>query len=220
MKTKLDWPNHIIAFFSALLGILIAFQLEGYRDTRKDNEELKSALISIKSEIDNNFNIYETNVEQLGIWLEYWEIIKDIEESGLITIEKDKYEKLNVKTPNRFRGWNIIEELNDSMIIIQTNLDIVVDVLPETGISVSSWNASLYSGVINKLDNDILVKLTHIYEWIEKDLGVSDRELLEDTMNEGFDNINVVVAYITKVKKVHKLKLENAQKIYAEIEWK
>ena len=72
MKTKLDWPNHIIAFFSALLGILIAFQLEGYRDTRKDNEELKSALISIKSEIDNNFNIYETNVEQLGIWLEYW----------------------------------------------------------------------------------------------------------------------------------------------------
>ena len=60
MKNKLsniDWSNHIVAFFSALLGILIAFQLQDYQDDQKEEEELQITLEAIKKEIENNQNI-------------------------------------------------------------------------------------------------------------------------------------------------------------------
>ena len=35
---KIDWANHIIGFFSALFGILIAFELEEWRDEKNQIE--------------------------------------------------------------------------------------------------------------------------------------------------------------------------------------
>jgi len=111
MSSKIDWLNHTVAFFSALLGILIAFQLEDYADNRKDNEELKSALNAIKNEINNNLNIYQTNVDQLGDWLEYWEVIKGIDENGVFAVAKNKYQKLNAKAPQRYEESFVCYEM-------------------------------------------------------------------------------------------------------------
>lgn len=46
MKSKIDWVNHLIAFLSALLGILIAFQLEDYQEKQQEKEKLQIALTS------------------------------------------------------------------------------------------------------------------------------------------------------------------------------
>jgi len=35
---KIDWLNHMIAFLSALLGIVIAFQLEDFQEDQKAQE--------------------------------------------------------------------------------------------------------------------------------------------------------------------------------------
>src|SRR6478609_8636135 len=56
---KIDWPNHIVGFFSALFGILIAFQLEEWRDQREREQLVQLALQNLKSEIDINKNYYE-----------------------------------------------------------------------------------------------------------------------------------------------------------------
>ena len=67
---KIDWLNHFIAFLSALFGILIAFQLEDYRDDQKEKEELQITLNAIKKEIENNQKIYRTNVKTLSDFLD------------------------------------------------------------------------------------------------------------------------------------------------------
>lgn len=59
---KIDWPNHIIAFFSALFGILIAFELEEWRDQRKEQQLAASAFTNLKNEVDLNRNILHENV--------------------------------------------------------------------------------------------------------------------------------------------------------------
>ena len=51
---KIDWLNHFVAFASSLLGILIAFQLDNWRESRGENEKMQIALQGIKKEIENN----------------------------------------------------------------------------------------------------------------------------------------------------------------------
>ncbi len=51
-----DWPNHIIGFFSALFGILIAFELDQWRESRKEAEIAANAFDKLKQEIQINKN--------------------------------------------------------------------------------------------------------------------------------------------------------------------
>lgn len=59
---KIDWPNHIIGFFSALFGILIAFELEEWRDQRNQVEIARIAFENLKKEIENNRTTLHENV--------------------------------------------------------------------------------------------------------------------------------------------------------------
>ncbi len=51
-----DWPNHIIGFFSALFGILIAFELDQWRESKKEEEIAANAFDKLKQEIQINKN--------------------------------------------------------------------------------------------------------------------------------------------------------------------
>lgn len=58
---KIDWPNHAIGFFSALFGILIAFELDQWRETRNHQEEARNAFDKLKQEIQINKNSLRTS---------------------------------------------------------------------------------------------------------------------------------------------------------------
>jgi len=51
---RVDWPNHLIGFFSALFGILIAFELDEWREAKNNREEAHNAFDKIKQEIQIN----------------------------------------------------------------------------------------------------------------------------------------------------------------------
>jgi hypothetical protein len=53
---KVDWPNHTIGFFSALFGILIAFELDEWRERKKEAELAFNAWQKMKQEIEINQN--------------------------------------------------------------------------------------------------------------------------------------------------------------------
>lgn len=110
---KIDWLNHLIAFFSALLGILIAFQLENYREDLQEKREVKQVISIFKSEIENNLEIYRKNVNQIGGWLEYWKLVKKGINEGIITIEKGYFDQLKKIQPERYTGWEILEDKDE-----------------------------------------------------------------------------------------------------------
>src|SRR5688572_17342624 len=55
-KLSIDWPNHIIGFFSALFGILIAFELDQWRERQQEQEIAQNAFAKLKQEIQINKN--------------------------------------------------------------------------------------------------------------------------------------------------------------------
>ena len=177
---KIDWPNHIIAFSSALLGILIAFRLEFFREEHQEQEQLDKALLVIKEEIVNNLKIYKTNSDTICAWIDYYNSAVDTLTSG-------------------------------------DNLEI--SVIPVQGISTSGWQSTINSGLVAKMDHSDVFILTTIYDWTERDLGVSDAKTIEDQLDGGYDNIDVIVEYFDRVCKVHGLKYERINPLFEQIEW-
>ncbi|MBK7651827.1 MAG: hypothetical protein IPJ20_15385 [Flammeovirgaceae bacterium] len=68
---RLDWANHLMGFFSAILGIYIAFGLENYREKNNEKEKVEIAKQAIKKEIEDNLSIYKDNIDKISSWLEY-----------------------------------------------------------------------------------------------------------------------------------------------------
>lgn len=54
---KIDWPNHLVGFFSALFGILIAFELDEWKESRKEEKIAANAFIRLQQEIVINRNM-------------------------------------------------------------------------------------------------------------------------------------------------------------------
>ena len=177
---KIDWPNHIIAFLSALLGILIAFRLEFLREEHQEQEQLEKALIVIKEEIENNLKIYKTNSDNICAWIDYYNSTVDTLTSG-------------------------------------DNLEI--SFIPVQGISTSGWQSAINSGLVAKMEHSDVFILTTIYDWTERNLGVSDSKMIEDQLDGGYDNIDVLVEYFDRVCKVHRLKHDRINPLFEQIEW-
>jgi len=221
MRNKIDWLNHGIAFLAALLGILVAFQLEDYQENRQGKEELKITLNAIKAELDNNRLIYKSNVDRLSEFLTYMNLIGQNLENGEIRIRKEVYEKMKPKFPARFAEWELVKEVNDSLLIF-TKTVFLIDVVPETGISTSSWQAGIYSGVLNRLNHDKLAKLTNIYEWIQKDMGIDEASFYDNVLvatSEYMDHDQMIQDY-GQIVKIQKFKLAMVNMNYDKIEWK
>ena len=89
----------------------------------------------------------------------------------------------------------------------------------ETGISTSSWQAGIYSGILIRLDHGRLSKLTHIYEWIEKDIGLNELEFLKGNVLSEFGDLDLIVNYFTKLTKIQQMKLGIVSDYYDQIEW-
>lgn len=217
MTNGIDWKNHSISFLSALLGIFIAFQLEDCQDDRQEQARLKITLGAIKDEIETNREIYRKNVTQLTAWLEYFKLQDQVNQKGELSLPTARFEQMRNEHPSRVEGWKVISRSNDS-VSLETNGHFLIDVIPETGISTSSWQAGLYEGILNRVDNSTLSKLTRIYEWTEKDIGLSDREFYEDAIAE-ISNTTVIVNHYGKVAKVQQFKLDMIDRVYREIDW-
>lgn len=64
LKRKIDWPNHIIAFFSALFGILIAFQLDEWRESSGERRLAEEAFRLVRNETSLNNSILTENINR------------------------------------------------------------------------------------------------------------------------------------------------------------
>lgn len=63
-KIKIDWPNHIIAFFSALFGILIAFQLDEWKENSDKQMLANEAFRLVQNETRLNKTILRENINR------------------------------------------------------------------------------------------------------------------------------------------------------------
>ena len=218
---KIDWINHFVAFLSALLGIFIAFQLQDYQEHRQEKEKLQITINAIRKEIKNNMEIYSANIDDLSDWLDYYHLGKLVRENGEVGIPRSEFEKMKSKAPKRVDSWLTLDLGKDSILIHNDESMVIrLDVAPQNGISTSSWQAGLYSGILTRLDSKKLTLLTNIYEWINKDIGLNEREFYESLIIKSkFDDLKKIEDYYTRIVKIQQMKYNTVKRYLDEIEW-
>lgn len=156
---KIDWPNHLIGFFSALFGILIAFELDDWRERQNQAELASNAFERMKVEIDFNQNILHANVKQS---LEFVDLLNRFSE------------KLN--TDLLFSGnYQEADSVNthfSNYIFISTEgserkagypAHIAVGTLPMITQHSSAWESAKATGVLNFMGYEKVLVLSTIY---------------------------------------------------------
>ncbi|HEY0653924.1 MAG TPA: hypothetical protein VGD65_12385 [Chryseosolibacter sp.] len=220
MNKKIDWYNHLVAFVSTLLGIFIAFQLEDWKDNRKQEQALAVALDAIKKEVQANVKIYQTNVAALSEFLEYRKFYEEHSDAkgNLITSEKT-LNRIRGNHPNRTRDLRVLRKLNDS-INVYTGGRLIYDVLPVTGISAVNWKAASSSGLLTSLDHEKLSQLTDIYGWIERDMGMDESEYFFNAIGVSeFDDLNRIVENYERIMRNTSFKLARIEKPMETLGW-
>jgi len=216
----IDWLNHVISFLSALIGIIIAFQLEDYKDNREETKDINNTLAAVKTEIENNMAIYSANVEQLSAWLNYYNLLDDSGDNNEVQIGKKDFEKMKTEHPERLKKWILKSTVNDTTLVFNVGSALLlIDIAPQTGISTSSWQAGLYSGTLNKIDHKKLARLNQIYEWTTKDIGLNEREFYGNLTNDGIDDFDAVVSFYSKIVNVDRMRLTRIKSYYDDIDW-
>ncbi len=59
MSKKIDWTNHIIEFVTVVIGILLAFGLNNYNESRQEKARAKEYMLGIKKELEHNLDHLE-----------------------------------------------------------------------------------------------------------------------------------------------------------------
>jgi hypothetical protein len=158
---RIDWPNHLIGFFSALFGILIAFELDQWREANNHREDGRNAFEKTKQEIHINKNaLHETvntNLELLDVLeLEVIPFLNDrLEYHGTLAEARQINSKSGVVA-------RII--INDT-----TSLSVKAPILINMGSLLhptllnSAWESAKATGVINYIEYEKVLAISLLY---------------------------------------------------------
>ncbi len=159
-KTSIDWPNHLIGFFSALFGILIAFELDSWRERRNQEEVVAQAFDRLKTEISINQNSLHSNV---AINLRKIAVLKrladKLSDNLLFMGSKPEADSIN----QFFHGLILIEE--DERKEGKRPVHITTSTLVMGPNHTSAWESAKATGVLNFMGYERVLTLSSIYNF-------------------------------------------------------
>ena len=158
---RIDWPNHIIAFFSALFGILIAFQLDEWRESSSQRHLAEEAFRLVRNETSLNKNILLENIHRNDTSLSSLR-------SVLIYVNSD------LKFQSSYEKADSINKINPFVKILtrrdrkQKNpglldLHITMDRIEAPEIHSSAWESAKATGALNYMSLEKVDLLSLIY---------------------------------------------------------
>lgn len=158
---RVDWPNHLIGFFSALFGILIAFELEEWREAKNHQEDARNAFEKTKKEIQDNKNALHvtvnTNLHLLDL-LEV-ELLPFINER----LEYSGSAKAGITINAKVKSVAKII-LNDTLSAsVKGPVLINMGSLLHPTLLYSAWESARESGVVNYIEYEKVLAISYLY---------------------------------------------------------
>jgi hypothetical protein len=161
---KIDWPNHLIGFFSALFGILIAFELDEWKESRKDSKIADNAYTRMLQEIDINRNMLREMVNTNLLMIEgLQEQVLDKVDNRLIFIgSKDQALEVNNTQPLSRIAFVHMPE-GERRPHDQAVLHVIFSGLVHPVIHSSAWESAKTIGALNSMSYEKVLSLSSIY---------------------------------------------------------
>lgn len=158
---RVDWPNHLIGFFSALFGILIAFELDEWREAKNNQEEAHNAFDKIKQEIQINkgalHEAVKTNLQFLEL-LER-ELVPHIDDKLEYKGSSKEAIEINAKVQAIAR-INLTDTLSSS---VKSPITINMGSLLHPTLHYSAWESAKATGVINYIEYEKVLTISYLY---------------------------------------------------------
>ena len=162
-KVSIDWPNHIVGFFSALFGILVAFELDQWRESVQEGEVAANAFEKIKDEIQvNKTTLHETVNTNLTL-------ISGLEDIVLPSLnEKLQFQASRVKADS-------INTNKDLMVVAYVDTiewkksggnpptHIVIGNLIQPVLHYSAWESAKSTGALNFMEYERVLSISSLY---------------------------------------------------------
>lgn len=159
---KIDWPNHLIGFFSALFGILIAFELEEWRDQKNQVEVARVAFENLKKEVQINQNSLHENVANN---------IKHINTLQALFSKIDTQlrftgSKAEADSINQNFGQVVFIEWSDSVKksnMIKPVVNIGMHNITIPALQSSAWESAKATGALNLMEYEKVQSMSYLY---------------------------------------------------------
>ena len=157
---RIDWPNHIIGFFSALFGIMIAFQLENWRQDSHDQALATSAFGNLKREVEINKNsLHETVRLNLETIRTVKEILALVDRELILEGTKAKADSLNRKFSNVISIDVSNSSINNRRWPVLFNMQNIT--IPS--LQTSAWESAKATGSLSVMSYERVASLTFVY---------------------------------------------------------
>lgn len=160
-RLKIDWPNHIIGFFSALFGILIAFELDEWRERNNALELAKSAFENLMKEVDINQNILHENVTlNLKSIDKIQEVLVKVDKSLIFIGTRKEADSIN-KTFGKLLFIDIADSLTRIRPVWPVHIGMSNIAVPS--LQTSAWESAKATGALNSMPYEKVVSLSFVY---------------------------------------------------------
>jgi hypothetical protein len=163
---RIDWSNHVVGFFSALFGILIAFELDEWKENRKEETVAANAFVRLQQEIDINRNMLHEMVNT------NLSLINDLETKVLDKVDNDlifvgtREDWNEINTNEKLSNFAFVLPIRDKQNNIASEvsvLHVVFGGLVHPTIHNSAWESAKTIGALNSMSYEKVLSLSSLY---------------------------------------------------------
>lgn len=183
-KQFIDWHNHTITFISTIIGILIAFQLEDWRENREEQTKINKAETSLVNELERNKIGLETSIKENKDWLLYADFILSHTYDDHLACTQQALDSAIKMHPTRFSNSNFIRKFDQTTNLYGMSFEVDIPFIFQ--IETATWEAVKSSGTLNFIEQSHVFWYVKTYKELERRLSTLDeRELMEKLGNYG-----------------------------------
>lgn len=161
---NIDWPNHLVGFFSALFGILIAFELDEWKENRKDAKIAENAFIRLQQEIDINRNMLHemVNANLFMIQSLQKEVLQNVDNRLLFKGTSEQALAINSSPPLSNIAFIHMPE-GDHKPHEGAELHVIFSGLIHPVLHSSAWESAKTIGALNNMSYEKVLSLSSLY---------------------------------------------------------
>jgi hypothetical protein len=165
---RIDWPNHLVAFLSALVGILVAFQLQAWQADRSNREKLSVALRSLQLEAQANDQTFDYDIKAFHeLTAQTDALLKFQRTDSTLACSLADFEVLKKEAPAHYSDANIIRAAGQ---LAEVRISDPIDFIPRNFIT-DNWEAAKSSGTLERMSHDQLVSFIELYSTLNRNFG-------------------------------------------------
>lgn len=157
---RIDWPNHMMAFLSTLLGVWLAFYLGNYNENKIAHARMEVAMASVQEELQNNEENMKSHAAQMDSMLQAVGAFSEMIDENMDLIATEKQMDTFLEEFGWFLSIQSKKPLRDSLFEYHGSLNLALNF---SGVSDIAWENTKLMDILHLVDTKTAFQLHSLY---------------------------------------------------------